>query len=238
MQKLCKQLRRRSPHMDAGDIINCVKLLSILSAPGSHQTLQILLKLLTKHANSMDLPQIMYTQFLLDKLDADSKSPLSKALEFALPVVFESKLYTELDRNNVQTVTDYLHYSSKCNLSEKTINFLVEVALQHADRLSHYSAKSILWSLCDAKYDNMLHEPLVTACFKKLAQKMNDMKITELATTVSKISRRYSRRAPYFYNESFIDAYCQRLVNADVNPVETLWAIKTTSLLVSVFMFT
>ncbi len=238
MQKLCKQLRRRSPHMDAGDIINGVKLLSILSAPGSHQTLQILLKLLTKHANMMDLQQIMYTQFLLDKLDGDSKSPLSNALEFALPVVFESKLYTELDRNDVQAVTDYLHYSSKCNLSEKTLNFLVEVAYQHADRLSHYSAKSILWSLCDSKYDNMAHEPLVSACYKKLGHKLNEMKLMELSTTVSKIARRYSRRAPYFYNESFIDAFCQRLVSSDVDPVETLWAIKTTSLLVSVFIYT
>lgn len=233
MQKILKQLRRRSPHMDPGDIINGIKLLSYLSAPGNHQTLQILLKLLSKHANIMDLQQLVYTQFLLDKLDPESKSPLSKALEFALPVVFESKLQTDIDRTDAQTVCDYLHYASKYKLSDNTLNFIVEVALSITDRLSAQSAKSIIWSLCDARYENPNHAPLLAWAYRKFSGNMDNLKLSDISTTISKAARKYSRRAFYFYDEDFVNEYCERLTKPDVNSLDVLWAVKTVSIFVN-----
>lgn len=233
VQKLCKLFRRSAPHMDPGDLINGVKLLTKLSAPGNHLTLQVLLKLLSKHANMLDLHQLAYMQFLLDKMDTESKSPLSQALEYALPVVFESQLNSQLDRSDPQSICDYLHYVSKYKLSEKSANILVEAALKMTDRIPSKLALSVLWSLCDLRFENPSYEPLVTWCFRKLTEGIEEFKMIDLNTSISKAARKYSR-ASYFYNEDFLNSYFMKITQNALNVDETLWSIKYASMFVSV----
>ncbi|CAL8111000.1 unnamed protein product [Orchesella dallaii] len=230
VQKLCKQLRRSGPHLDPADLINGVKLLSILCAPGNHQTLQVLLKLISKHANSLDLQQLAYLQFLLDKLHPETKSPLSKALEFALPVVFESQLESQLNRNDPQEICDYLHYATRYKLSEKTINALVEAALKITDRIPKRLVLSLMWSLCDIQNDNASHEPLVTWSYRKLTENFDDFKLSELNIVNSKAARKYQKRISYFYNTDFVNAYCQKCLQKGGDIYDILWAAKNNSL--------
>lgn len=53
--------------MQGNDLITGVKLLNALGVSGSDPTIQILLKVLTKQANTLDLGEIIYLHFLLGR---------------------------------------------------------------------------------------------------------------------------------------------------------------------------
>lgn len=87
-----------------------------------------------------------------DRFHGDTKSPLTYALEMALPVVFESQIMTksqngELDQESIQLLCDYLHYASDRGLSDKTLKPLVTAIEKNAKSLTPRHAMSILWSL-------------------------------------------------------------------------------------------
>jgi hypothetical protein len=233
MQKLIKAIKRHCRQMESGDIISCLKVVVLLGMHGSDPTLQTLLKMLTKQANTIDLSQIFYLSFLLSKMRDDSKSALSTALEYALPVVFESRLEKEVSQESLQSLCDYLHYATKNSLADRSIKVLVEGILRQIDKISSRQAMSVLWSLADCKHDGAYQEPLITVCFKHMIESLETLSLEELNTTMSKSAKKYLRKLNYFYNEDFVQAYCNRLMTRYVDPSHALWSCKYVSIFVS-----
>lgn len=53
--------------MQSSDIISGIKLLNLLGLPASDTNIQIMLKILTKQANYLELSEIVYLHFLMGK---------------------------------------------------------------------------------------------------------------------------------------------------------------------------
>ncbi|XP_021963826.1 uncharacterized protein LOC110859242 [Folsomia candida] len=237
MQKLWKVLRRKARHMQSSDIISGIKLLNLLGLPASDTNIQIMLKILTKQANYLELSEIVYLHFLMGKFHGDTKSPLTYALEMALPVVFESQIMTksqngELDQESIQLLCDYLHYASDRGLSDKTLKPLVTAIEKNAKSLTPRHAMSILWSLGEAKSDDPYQEHVVKSCFKVVTDNMESYDLNVLSTAMSKANRKYVvKKVPFFYDENFVHSFCNRLMKRhNSNADQALFSLKNVSL--------
>jgi len=218
--------------MISTDLITCLKLFVLLGPPANEPTLQMMLKLLTKQANSLELSQIFYLHFLLFKMREGTKSPLSTALEYALPVVFETHLEKQAKHENLQDLCNFLHYSSMHGLSERAFKIIVEEILKKIVGVTPQQAMSIFWSIADYKHDGEYLEPLVTLCYKRLTESLHSLSAEELNTIISKAARKYLKRVEYFYNEDFTQAYCNRLMTKTADPAHVLWSSKNVSIMV------
>lgn len=160
--------------------------------------------------NQMSLRQIMFLDFLLTKSE---KTPLIDALHIALPIVFETQLPLQIDRNNIHILTEYMYYVSKRTVSDGTVQLISGNVLNH--RLDFKNAVSLLWSLCDLPPDQCSEE-LFRKVIRIVLANTDKIRYQDLETLLTKMTYRYSGKFPRYYNRELYEACADRLIGDDL----------------------
>lgn len=93
---------------------------------------QSVLHILKKEINDLNISEIIFLHMLCRKSKQDATI---KAIEIALPMVFEANIKLKLDRDDMGHVAEALNYSSTYKVSDVVFDYLVTVAskLQYYD---------------------------------------------------------------------------------------------------------
>ncbi|CAG7728411.1 unnamed protein product, partial [Allacma fusca] len=130
LHKFCKSVRSSSRILDSSTLVNICKLFHHLEMPLSDVTFQIVLRLLSRHANTMEISQIIYLNFIIDKIVSSSSSPLLEALQVVLSRAFDNQLNLQISNNSsISELCNYLQFAVKTNCSEQcTLTWLIAIS--------------------------------------------------------------------------------------------------------------
>lgn len=209
--ELCRQLQKAAPHMrDPTHLVVCLKTLTFCHiAPGS-RIIQTLLHLIKTKINDLDLQQIVFLHYLLQKL----KCPLTDAMTIALPIVFQAHLETKLDPDNKKNLCGYLRYAVEHNMQNSKIMFIAEKLLSNNSEWGTDQVYSVIRSLGQARYLYDCDLSSLSMNVLTLATKLVDyFEARQLEKIVVTIGENYSHRnRHHWYNEDLCMRVAQRIV--------------------------
>ena len=224
--KLCQRLRKVAPTFhDINDLLNCMKTLSICQVPEDSLIYQTILHLIKEKVNDMSLQQIIHFNSLL----ADSKNPLAKALTIALPIVFQTQLETQLDKQNIDLMVDAMSYAAPKSLPTASIKLIADSIIAYRGNFNSEQLFNLLWALStmrDLKEKKCL--PLLTLVMKKLSDVIDEINLPGLQAIIIRIGTRYSAtNRSYWYDEDFCQAIARRVVSEQWSSAATASVART-----------
>lgn len=183
-QNLCSFLNSYLTKLDTPQLIQALKVLSLLGIPSSTMIIQSVLQILRNNINSLGLEQVYYLTFVLKQLKS---THLSDAMVKALPEVFVSQLELQLDKENVQELKNALRYASTYAQSKEVLKYIIDALKNCQDKFDSEIALSVLWSLASIKEvpDNYLD--LLGNVQSILTSNVGDLKEFEIMKTLSKL---------------------------------------------------
>ncbi|XP_022913028.2 uncharacterized protein [Onthophagus taurus] len=208
-EKLCSKLTVFAGTIDYGDVLDALKVLTLLNVPSNSTIYQTLLQLLRHSINQFSLHQIIFLHFLLTKVE---KTPLSEAFLLALPMAFELMVPLKLDRTNTKLLADCLQFTSRNNVSNQCVEIIALALLRL--KLNPRISLSVIWSVCDLQPASYT-EPLLKKLLKNIMFNLGEYNYDELESTLTKLTNRFSNRNPYYYNQEFYDFCANYIIDND-----------------------
>lgn len=188
-------------------------MLIFLRVPTSSEIVHILFNLLRHQINNIELGQMVFLDFLLDRCQ---KTPLVEAFKMSLPMLFQISVGTKLDHENVPELAELLAFAVRHECSDKSIQNVVSALTLHGDKIHVDQAKSIIWSLCDHQRFHSSHERLLQNCLNILVKNIQQLKFLDIESTLSKISYKILHRHPSFYREDFLEKTIDVAIERDI----------------------
>lgn len=195
---------------------------------------QVLLQLIRYNINDLTLPQIIFLSFLIKQFKS---TPLIDALNIALPIVFEIQLSSKMDRDNISHLAEYLHFTTKCSVSDKSVETIVAATLRCKDQMDTKTAISIAWSICSLKRDQYF-EPLLNKALDILSMNTETLSYNEMETTLTKLINNYSTSYPFFFNEVFTDSCVNYIIDNDLGAEIALYVARKFLKIVNIVVHT
>lgn len=188
-----------------------MKTLSICQVPEDSLIYQTILHLMKEKVNDMSLQQIIHFNSLLE----DSKNPLARALTIALPIVFQTQLVTQLDKQDVDLMVDAMSYVAPLSIPVASIKLIADSITAYRGSISTDQLFSLIWTLStmrDLKEKKCL--PLLTMVLKRLSGVVGEMSLADLQAVVVRIGTRHSAtNRNFWYDEDLCQAIARRVVN-------------------------
>ncbi|XP_043274356.1 uncharacterized protein [Venturia canescens] len=209
---LCELLKQRMRSLDGTQCLNAFKALMYFNVPTTSIIVQMILQMLRRNLNTLRLDELSFFDFILQKC---SRTPLVMALMEAVPIVYETKLATELDRDNIIKMRNALSYLSRKSAKEESYNIIIHALMDRKELIDPDLAHTILWGLCRLnEYPSELPEIL------KYIQDIlteNNKHIHEhlMLDLLSRIVSKVKSGKLFFYHEGFIDACASRAISED-----------------------
>lgn len=185
----------------------------------------IFLNLAKQEINSATLMQIVFLDFVFQKVDA-RKNPLIEALKMSFPILFQLHVSVQIDHENVPQLIDCLGFTSRNKVNRKTSQTVLNALILHGSSFSTDDARRITWSLCDDV--NPMSEPrekLFNNVMDCLVQKIDDLPIEALEATLSKLTKKYAKH-PNFYHERFLNESANALLERNVEFTQLTYFLK------------
>lgn len=220
---LAASLKSKLRFLELGDQIECLKILSYLRIPATSKIVQILLQLISKQVNDLNLQQITFLDFVMRDF---KPTPLVKALKIALPIVFEANLKLKCDYNNVQHLTELLMFASKKAVSESSFNLILSSLLNQRSNIDLKSAKSIVRSLCDTKTTSDHHKLLLHQALDIVTDSIDRCTFHELELLLTKLLNKFLEDFEFFYHEEFVNSCGNFIVDKDCGFEQGIWILK------------
>lgn len=106
---------------DTRIMIGCLKGLVVTDVASESRVAQSVLGAIKNRVNDLSLQQIIYLDQILRKMDC----PLAKALQIALPIVFETHLEEQLRTDHIPNMVLALEYAVNSRLPEQKIRYII-----------------------------------------------------------------------------------------------------------------
>lgn len=213
---LCKRLRSKCRSMEYNEIVEMIKILSFIGVPPNSEIYHIFLNLAKQELNSATLMQIVFLDFVLQKVDP-KKNALVDALRISFPIVFQMHISVQIDHENIPQLIDYLGFISRNRVNRKTALIVMNALILHGDNFSADEARKIAWSLCDDV--NPCSEQRVKL-FKNvmdcLTNKIHELHIEVLENTISKMAKKYAKHSSMFH-EGILNATANLLIEQNTD---------------------
>ncbi|XP_019700557.1 uncharacterized protein LOC105190972 isoform X2 [Harpegnathos saltator] len=188
--------------------------------------IQSLLQMIRGNINEMSLNNIIFTTFLLNKLES---TPLRDALLIALPMVFETQLPTKLDTDDLPLLLWSLRFIIEYNIQNSDVYDIIFKSLwKQENNLNISAAKSIFYSLCHISELSPIACELLSKVQNiliSMAKELNIQEITMICTKLSVIVVS-NRHGSIFYNEIFLDALVNSALSSNINFVKGIYILK------------
>lgn len=191
--------------------MNTVKCLSYLGVSVKSNIMQIMLQLLSKMINEMNLQQITFFQFLLKDL---SHCPLVEALKLSLPIIFEIQIRYKME-NSVYWQVEYLKYTTKYGLSQDNFDFIMSRIIQNINQLDSKIAKELLLCLYHKNYKTKNFINVINKCSHIFINNIEYMTSQDIEVILSKMINKYLTESDVFYDEQFINETVEHLINKE-----------------------
>lgn len=215
---LCQNFKKHARALDINEAVEAVKVLSYLKVPVDSLIVQTMLQLIRHDINLINIRQIMFLDFLLDRFDR--KNHLVDVLKLALPLAFQIHLPLELDNEDLPLLKEMLLYCCNHDLPDRCINNVVTGLLLHDQVIDAQTAKSIVWSLCQINCTEQLFPTrvqLLHICLDILVQRIDELPYSDVLRTVNKIKSRILEKHPEYYHEQLLDAAADYVIRHSVN---------------------
>ncbi|KAK0090776.1 hypothetical protein PV325_003796 [Microctonus aethiopoides] len=219
---LCSILKSNIRQLSEANALQALKVLNYFQVPASTVIVQMVLQIIRNSINNLSIEQILFLIFLLSKCQ---KTPLSEALSIALPIVLESCIKSQIDFDNIDTLTNLLqHLVKRPNKCESLSTILNALNNKDISLFTTNQAKVLLASIANLNPHIAVTE-LLKKCQQVLTNSMSDMKQYDLKSIQRILTENYRNSDDLFYNENFLDAYATAVISKDMGfdfAVETL----------------
>lgn len=222
---LCKKLRTKCRNMDYNEIVDIIKILSFLGVPPNAEIYHVFLNLAKQEINSATLMQIVFLDFVLQKVDP-KKNPLVDALRISFPIVFQMHISSQIDHENIPQLIDFLGFISRNRVDRKTALIVMNALILHGDNFSADEARKIAWSLCDdVNPCSDQRVKLFNNVMDCLSQKLDQLHVEVLENTISKMAKKYARH-PNMYHERILNETAHLLMDQNIDFTRITYFLK------------
>lgn len=236
---LCRRLKRCCVSMDVNEVIVSLKIVNYLGVPANSEISLTLLNVLRHQINQLSLNQIVYTDFLLNQLQPQTK--LQEAIKTALPMVFEIQLSTQMDKQNIAENISLLRYIATKNGEEfavKTIDQILNALYMNYKKLSVDDKKQIIRSLCDLTKLPKNADRLFDKCIQQLYLTEN-ISFGDLIEIAEILTKKCAKEPKFYSNQCklFFDKCSRKLIESDLGLEQATYLQKHFKIIVSTSKF-
>lgn len=211
--------------MEYNDIVEVIKILSFLGISPNTEIYHIFLNLAKQEINTATLMQIVFLDFVLQKVDA-KKNSLVDALRISFPILFQMHISTQLDHENVPQLIEYMGFISRNKVNKKTAMTVINALILHGDSFTVEEARKIAWSLCDdVNPCSEQRVKLLNNVMDCICQNPRELNIEILENTVSKLAKKYAKHSA-MYHERFLNEVADVLIKDDVDFTRITYFLK------------
>lgn len=141
-------------------------------------------------------------------------------------MLFQIQVPVKMDHENIPQLTELLQFVSKNRVSDKIAMNIISALTMHGENLSPDEARSIIWSMCDAKKFHPSHEKLLRNSLTVFKNQLTHYTFDHLESTLSKLIDKFMQKHSAFYDEDFYTKCVDYVIGRDVGFVKALYVIK------------
>lgn len=141
-------------------------------------------------------------------------------------MLFQIQVPVKMDHENIPQLTELLQFVSKNRVSDKIAMNIISALTMHGENLSPDEARSIIWSMCDAKKFHPGHEKLLRNSLTVFKNQLTHYTFDHLESTLSKLIDKFMQKHSSFYDEEFFTKCVDYVIGRDVGFVKALYVVK------------
>lgn len=220
-EQLCRRLKRCSTTLTADDLVKSFRFLCSLGVPTNSEISLVLLNLIRHEINDLSVDKIIHLDFILSQTEC--RSDLQKAIQTALPIVFELQISQQIDKDNrVDELVRILNYfASHKGLDTKNGNLKIicKILFDKNDDITLPDAINIIHHLCEIDRFYLSNTiKLVATCIRKLMDQIRDIDMIELQRVINRlVSTTVNQFSPLqFHLHSLLNSCAERISQEDL----------------------
>lgn len=197
--KMCNYLNKYIRNLEMPQLLQSLKILSLFQVKSSSTIVQNLLQLIRVSINQLNPHEIYYLTFLLKLM---KPTHLGNAIYTALPEVFEARLKTKIDVDDLTEMSNALKFATTHTGVAQTIEFILHHIHNYKGPIDTASAINIYQSICkienlvDGYYDIL---DKMKDTISKNMDKLNEYEVMNIISRTSvKIFQGYALHNLYF----------------------------------------
>ncbi|XP_043485471.1 uncharacterized protein LOC122513265 isoform X2 [Polistes fuscatus] len=214
---LCNQLHEQIRYMNLRSIIKSIKLLNLLNVPSNAMLMQSLLQVIRNNVNQLDINQMHLLAVLLKKMEP---TPLSLALQIALPMILPSILEKRFDYSDLKElalVLNYLKYVNDRSTFIKIYQSIQSALVNDSTSASVATLKNIFISLSMLSNEKLVsreNRKTISMIREALFQNINKMTSVDVEDCLKEISRSMiDKEISHSYDTTFINELLNVLIS-------------------------
>lgn len=218
-EQLCRCIKKCSTIFTPSEMIRSLRSLIILNVPTNSEISLVLLNLLRHEINFLTIDEIIQLDHILCKTEKSSE--LQKAVEKALPIVFDIQVKQQLDTKDstelLLKVISFLasHYTT---VNDDTIIRICEILYSRRKELTAADALTIVHSLCKINRLDLRNViKLLSAGIQILMDQNDDVKLDELLILCRRLTTLATNSEFRIHSHTFslLQLCCNRIVQSD-----------------------
>lgn len=230
---LCKRLRCLAPSMDVSSNLNALKIINHLKIPANAELSLVLLSLLRYQINGLSLQEMIFADFLLNKLKPRTEK--ADAIQAALPVLFEIQLPIQYDPEDTIEGIRLLRFATSKMVSPETVGMIANQLAKQLRQMEDEQCKEILRILCTAPNVPSTAWKLWASTVLRNAKIIDNVDTNELLQTSGLLARRC--QASHIFATSSLKHYMKKCAEAfierDIGLEESVYLQKRFKMIVS-----
>lgn len=231
---LCKKLRRIAPSMDVSSNLSALKIINYLKIPANAELTLVLLSLIRYQINSLSLQEIIFADFLLNRLKPQVE--IADAIKAALPVLFEIQLPIQYDPENITEGIELLKFATSKMVAPKTVGVIAHALIKQLRQMEDDQCKEILRILCNVPNLPYTAWKLWHKTVLRNAEIIENLDTSELLQTAGLIARKC--QASHILGIPSVKLYMNKCVKAfierDIDLEESVYLQKSFKMIVSI----
>lgn len=216
---LCEIINQDVRRLEINDVVNVLKIMTYLNVPSETVIVQTLLQMIRTSVNELSIQQVSFIYYLLSQHE---RTALVEALLTALPLVFDAQLDIQLDRDDINSLTDALLFSSKIR-NTRTTEIVVHALSDYEQRLDVRDARTIHHLLSNLEELPVSSASVIYNVQRVCLQHVKDLTINDICGLLKEISRNLLKSRMEFYNEYLIDALTNAALALNISFPEALY---------------
>lgn len=220
-EQLCRRLKRCSPMFTPDELVKSFKFLSSLGIPSNSEISLVLLNLIRHQINELSVEKIIYLDYILSQTEC--RSELQRAIQSALPMVFELQVPQQIDcENSVAELVSILNYlASHRNIDTKNENVknICKILCDKNEEITLTDAINIIYRLCAIdRFDVPKSIKLITICIRRILDQITEIDKAELQRVIDRlVGAAVNHFSPFqFHLHSLLSTFAERISQDDL----------------------
>ncbi|KAI4477666.1 hypothetical protein M0804_012494 [Polistes exclamans] len=222
---LCNQLQEQIRHMNLRNVIKSLKLLNLLNTPSNTMIMQSLLQVIKSNINQLDINQMHLLAIILKKM---KPTPLSSALQIALPMLLPNILAKKFDYSDLKELAlalNYLKYVDERYIFIKIYQCIQSALVNDSKSVSVATLKNIFISLSILSNEKQIskeNKKTISMIREALFQNINKMTSVDIEECLKEISRSMmDKEISYSYDTTFINELLNVVISQNLSAITT-----------------